>query len=840
MASIIVDEVPAAAGQAERLEAVSQRRVLPLWWPRVALAPILVLAGVLEFAGLTDEGYANSYYAAAVKSMLTSWHNFFFASFDSGGFVSVDKPPLGLWVEVASAKLFGFSSFSILAPEALAGVLSVGLLYLLVARPFGPVAGLAAALALAITPITVITDRNNTIDSLLILTMLLACRAGIAAANSGRLRYLALAAALVGLGFNIKMMQAYLVVPGLALMYLLGAPRSWKARLGHLACALLVLIVVSLAWLVAVDMTPASARPFVSDSGTNSELSLALGYNGLGRVTQALFSGLSGVHVFGITIDLNVVPAFAPEIGNPGLNRLVTPVIAEQASWFLPLALGGLLAALIGLRWRLPLDERGQSVVLWAGWLAAACIFFSTGRFFHLYYLVMLAPPVAAMAGIGVASLWRLFARGAFGGRGISRLLGWLLPAALLGTAYFQLTLARAYPDWGSWLQPLLIGGSILAALALALALLRVYVEVAPGVVLGATRAWAGTAVAVGLLALVVAPASWSSQAVAAGQGSAWLPQVGPGGGSPGGGFGGGGFQGGRNGFGQGAGSQNGGFGGPGQSGNGSTGGGAGVPGQAASSPGSASGGPGQLTGGSSSGSGGNGQPTGGAGAAGGSSVRQPAGSATGSSGWSSRGGSSSSSGQQGGSRQQSAAGGGFGGGFGGGRGGGGSAFAGGTMTFAGNQIPTLDSKLVDYLLANQHGAKFLVATATSSYASLFILQTNQPAMALGGYQGWDRILTPATLARAVASNTVRFFYISAERGAGQSSGTGGAQSTASSRQLPGDSDATADLTQWVVAHCKAVSSSTYQGTSSTAAGGGRDFGGGGLQLYSCASLVKQ
>jgi 4-amino-4-deoxy-L-arabinose transferase-like glycosyltransferase len=170
--------------------AVPQRVAVPRWWPRLALAPILVLSALLEFANLSGEGYANSYYSAAIKSMLTNWHNFFYLSFDSGGFVSVDKSPLGLWIEAASAKVFGFSGLAMLAPEALAGVLSVALLYWLVARPFGPVAGLIAALALAVTPVTVVTDRNNTIDSLLILTLLLGVWAAARAAATGRLSWL--------------------------------------------------------------------------------------------------------------------------------------------------------------------------------------------------------------------------------------------------------------------------------------------------------------------------------------------------------------------------------------------------------------------------------------------------------------------------------------------------------------------------------------------------------------------------------------------------------------------------------------------------------------------------
>jgi hypothetical protein len=402
--------------------------------------------------------------------------------------------------------------------------------------------------------------------------------------------------------------------------------------------------------------------------------------------------------------------------------------------------------------------------------------------------------------------------------------LAWLLPVALLATAYLQLTIARAYPAWGGWLQPVLVGGSILAALALALTLLRVYVQVAPGVMLGDTRTWAGAVIAMGLLVLAIAPVTWSAQAVAAGQGRAWLPQAGPAGTGPGGA--GGAFQGARNGFG----GPGGGFGGSGQGFGGRGRNTGGTPGFGGSS---GLGGRGQGTDGAA-------VPQSGVGASG--SAPQSMGAASGSAGQSGPGGSGFSI-TQGGARPQLA--GGRGGGFGGGRVGGFGGGSGGAMTFAGNQTPALSAKLIDYLLAKQDGAKFLVATTTSSYASLFILQTNQPAMALGGYQGWDQILTPAQLAKAVAGNTVRYFYIAAGRGAqfsqpggGQITPAGSGQSAAGASSLPGDTDATGALTGWVAAHCSAVPFADWETTIGNAVGG--SFGGGGLQLYSCASLVKK
>src|SRR5438552_18193194 len=249
-------------------------------WQRLALAVVMLISLFMNFYQLGQNGFGNLYYAAAIRSMLDNLHNFFFVAFDPGGFVSIDKPPLGFWLQAASAKIFGFTPFSIFLPQALAGVLSVLLLYYLVRRHFGVVAGLLAALALAISPISVLTNRNNTIDSTLVLVMLLGAWAVLRAAESGKLRWLLLCAGFVGLGFNIKMLEAYLVVPAFGLLYLLAAPRSIWARIGHLALAALLMLTISLSWAVAVDLTPAANRPYVGSSQTHSEISLPLGSNG--------------------------------------------------------------------------------------------------------------------------------------------------------------------------------------------------------------------------------------------------------------------------------------------------------------------------------------------------------------------------------------------------------------------------------------------------------------------------------------------------------------------------------------------------------------------------------
>jgi 4-amino-4-deoxy-L-arabinose transferase-like glycosyltransferase len=250
----------------------------------LGIVAVLALSAVLNTNKLSQNGYANIFYSAGVKSMLRSLHNFLFVSFDPGGLVSVDKPPLALWVQAASAKLFGFSPLSLLLPEAIAGVLAVALLYYLLARRLGVLAGLAGALALAVFPSFVAVSRENGVDSVLILLMLLACAAGLRAAETGRWRTLLCSAVLVGLAFNTKTLAALLVVPGIALAFLLCAPGSIPRRLTQLLTAGIVMGVVCFAWIAFVDLTPAAKRPYVGSSTNNSELGLTFEYNGFGRV----------------------------------------------------------------------------------------------------------------------------------------------------------------------------------------------------------------------------------------------------------------------------------------------------------------------------------------------------------------------------------------------------------------------------------------------------------------------------------------------------------------------------------------------------------------------------
>lgn len=498
---------------------------------RRALLSILVLSAALNGWALPREGWGNAYYAAAVRSMLDGWHNLFFSAFDPGGFLAVDKPPLGFAIQALSAKLLGFSGVALILPQAIAGVVSVALLYHLVRRTHGAFAGLAAALVLALMPISVAAARNNTVDGLLAPFALGAVWAAQRAAESGRLRPLLLCAALVGLGFLIKFSEALLIVPACAAVYSAGAPLSWRARLGKLALAGAVLGAVCAAWIVAVDAVPRTTRPFIPGSSDGSELSVVVGANGLERLLPgatmrsrvAVAAGPSA-STAGPSVEYPATAAAgrAGEAGPAGPLRLLDRQLAGQVTWLLPLALIGVAGTAVEtLRrrraWRTARrNPRIQAVLLWGLWLVVAAAFFSVAGFFHRYYLVMLAPAIAALVGIAAAGMWGAFRRE---GRALAACL---LPATLLVATEVQAIIVLPSPAYARWLLPVL---ALLCALpAVVLLVLRL-----------PSRAWrfslprrtldimAATAMA----ALLAGPAVWSLVPVLRG-GAAELPFAGP------------------------------------------------------------------------------------------------------------------------------------------------------------------------------------------------------------------------------------------------------------------------------------------------------------------------
>ena len=443
---------------------------------RLLLGAVLALSAILNLSRLRSEGYGNIYYAATVKDMLHSWHNFFFASYDAG-FVSVDKPPVGFWIQAASAELFGFHGWSILLPQALAGVLCVALLFHLVSRSFGPVAGLLAALVLALTPISVATSRHNNLEGLLVLSVLLAAWAFVLAVQSGRLRWLFVGALLLGVGFNIKMLEAFLVLPAFYLSYVVAAPVGLRRRMIHLGLATVVIVAASLPWVAAVDLTPAAQRPYVGSSSFNAETDLTVGWNGVERV----MGNDAGV-------------------GPPGPLRFLDPELAGQIGWLLPLAIVGLALA-SWQAWRrrpsIPICRRDQGLVLWGTWLVTGVAFFSVAGDWDPYYLAMLAPAVAALTGVGMVALWDDY-RGP-GWR------GWLLPLTLVGVAGLQLFILSHYPDWGHRLSP------TITILCLAAAASLVVSRLTPGHGVGNPPL---AAISVGVLSLLLAPSIWAGSTI--------------------------------------------------------------------------------------------------------------------------------------------------------------------------------------------------------------------------------------------------------------------------------------------------------------------------------------
>jgi 4-amino-4-deoxy-L-arabinose transferase-like glycosyltransferase len=483
---------------------------------RLGLLSVLLLAAALRLWHLDRNGWGNEYYSAAVRSMSASWHNFLYTAFDPAGFVSVDKPPVGLWIQVASVKLSGFCPLSVLVPQVLEGLAAVWLVYHLVQRRFGILAGLLAALFLAVTPVSVAIDRSSNVDSCLVLVLLLAAWALTRAAEEGDRRFLLLAMVLIGLGFNVKMLAAFVVLPVFVLVYLLGAPLSWRRRLVDLALGAFVLVAVSLSWGLVYDLTPPPHRPYAGTSDHNSILELAVGPYGVGRfVRQARPSVTAidpGSDQTSTTRELSVARARQPVRPGPrtgplrvfvrvpaGPLRLTDGQLAAQVGWLFPMALIGMGVATLQYSVRRPLDPAHLALMLWFGWALTYGIVYSfAGGFFHFYYMSTMAPPLAALAGVGTVSLWRPSREPGW--------LAWLLPGTLLLTCAWQLGVeTSALPEtgdaWVTWLHRVLIGGTLIAAGALI---------VLRALACRASRMLTAGALALGLVSLLVIPMAWT------------------------------------------------------------------------------------------------------------------------------------------------------------------------------------------------------------------------------------------------------------------------------------------------------------------------------------------
>ncbi|HEY0619644.1 MAG TPA: glycosyltransferase family 39 protein [Kribbella sp.] len=476
---------------------------------------LLLLTAIAYLWGLSKNGYANEFYAAAVQAGSTSWKAWFFGSFDSSNFITVDKPPASLWVMGLSARIFGFSTWSMLVPQALMGVASVGFLYVSVRRWFSANAALLAGAILALTPVAVLMFRFNNPDALLILLLVAGAWAVTRAIDSVKhsARWMALAGFLVGFGFLTKMLQAFIVLPAFGLAYLIAGKPALGKRVVHSVVALGTMIVGAGWWIAVVELVPASARPYIGGSTNNSILELTLGYNGLGRLTgneTGSVGGGVGNRGWG---------------GATGLQRLFGGEFGSQIAWLLPTALLATIVLVVAAGRAPRTDKTRAFTILWGGWLLVTGLVFSYMQgIIHPYYMIALAPAIGALIGAAAMVLWR-------------RRTEWLPRATLAGgallTAGWSFALLNATPTWQPWLRWVVLIAGVVAAGA---------VMLLPEIQGRRTTMRRAGLFAAALLALtaLAGPAAYSVQTIATSHGGA-LPTAGPAGGfGPRGGGGGG------------------------------------------------------------------------------------------------------------------------------------------------------------------------------------------------------------------------------------------------------------------------------------------------------------
>jgi 4-amino-4-deoxy-L-arabinose transferase-like glycosyltransferase len=697
-------------------------------WARPALVALLAATAVLYIWGLGASKWANAFYSAAVQAGAHSWKAFFFGSSDAANFITVDKTPLALWPMDLAARLFGVNSWSILVPQALMGVATVGLLYTSVRRslrPLGPRAaacgGLLAGAVLATTPIAALMFRYNNPDALLVLLLTAGAYALLRAQERASTRWLVVAASCVGLAFLAKMLQAFLVLPAFGLVYLAMAPASPRRRLWQLAVAAVVLIVSAGWWVAIVAAVPAASRPYIGGSQHNSVLELALGYNGIGRLTGYETGGLGNTNQ-----DAGWMRMFGTELGG-------------QISWLLPAALillvAGLWAIAAGhVRRAAPAgtasaeregaastgrevtaseeltgdDDASEATraardapglrrtgaaafLVWGGWLLVTGVVFSLMQgIFHGYYTVALAPPIAALTGLGGTVLWT--------GRRHPAATGALATVVVL-TSWWSYRLLGRTPDFAPWLRlPVPTGGLIAAAGLLAGAWLSRRPSADPS---RDDRGRPGPAgrvlVAGGVLAVTVSlagPAAYAVDTASTAHNGA-IPSAGPSG------LGGGPFRGGQGGF----------RGAPrGRRDGGTRGGPGGFPG--------AGGGQGGMP-----------QPPNGTGGTAGNGGTPGVGAPVG------RGGGMPGGGPGGGTRR-------------GGTGGPGALL----------DAPTPSAALTALLKQNAGRYTWAAAAVGSNNAAGYQLATGEPVMALGGFNGTDPAPTLARFQQYVREKKIHYF----------------------------------------------------------------------------------
>lgn len=468
-------------------------------WIRVSLAALMVGAGAVYAAGI-PLGLLHDYYSPAVYTMAHSWSAFFWGAADTAQSITLDKLPFAFQLQALSVRLFGWSDWSVLMPQVLLAVATIGVMFATVRRWAGNAAGLLAAAAYALTPIVAALAHSQIVDTML--TFLLVCAAYFwtRAVESGRLVHLLGSAVFVGLAFNTKMAQAWGVLPALAIAYLLFAPGSIGRRLGQLVVTGLVTLAASLWWVVVASLVPADSRPWIDGAPSNSPWEMVFGYNLFDRYAVSTGSGGG--------------PGGGVPGGQGGATYLLQSSVATQVGWLLPMALAGLVLAIATRRGRPRTDLLRAGAVMWALWLVTFSVAFSAGRVAHSFYVVALAPPLVALAAAGATLGWRAWVA--------RRRSGWVLPVALVATSAWSLWLQSRYAGFLPWLAPLIVALGVLALAGLVATRYPAYAGRGPRL------AVAGVAAA----ATLAAPAAWAlSTTQAAYSGASIGPAAGPAGG---------------------------------------------------------------------------------------------------------------------------------------------------------------------------------------------------------------------------------------------------------------------------------------------------------------------
>ncbi len=755
------------------------------FWARPALWAVLALAAVLYSWDLSHNGDANTFYAAAVLSGTENWKAFFFGSLDSGSFITVDKPPFAFWIMEISARIFGFNSWSLLLPQAAEGVAAVAVVYAAVRRSVAGLlgergacaAGLISALALTLTPMVVAIDRDDNPDTMLTLLLAVGAWGLLESLRAGRdggghpLAWLMVSAAAFGLAFNTKMLEGFIALPALPIVYLIAAEGRLWARLGRLLVAGAELAVIALSWMTIVDLIPKASRPYVGSSANDTVWNLAVGYNGFGRITggtgfgpartPAGGAGGGGAGDFGHAGEFAHLagPGGAPGGfgggggfggfgGQSGLGRMFASTLGGQISWLIPFAVIALVGTLILIGRRPRTDLARASVLLWGGWLALEFFVLSYQQGTqHPYYTSAMAPPIAALTGIGVVALYQAHRRS-----------GWwslVLALAIAVTGAWAFVLLRRTSGWNPWLPWTIAAASAVTVLALAAGRARGRrLRAAAGrirLLAGARGPLLAVAGVTGLVAVLAGPAAYAltplSQTI---QGS--NPLAGP---AAGGGFAG---RGGAGGFaGRGAFGDGGRFPERGAFGDGGGFPDRGLPGDGGSGFGLGSGG------------------------------RPP----------------------DGGRPSEIFGPGGAGGGLGGSSGAVGAS-----------------AGMIAYLEAHRDGATWLVAVQGSTQAASIILATRGvPVMAMGGFRGSDPAPTLAQFEQYVRQGKVHYVLAGGRGGGFGGGGVGGGG-------FGGGGGDVGSVISWVEQNCSAVPASAYSGSGPSGAAGPGAGGAGGL--YYC------